>query len=440
MTAVIHLGDAAPVDRLPHTLYSAPPMNDGVQMNRSVGARTAWKVGLAAAAILIGVVAVWMWRCAVVERLRTLLDQQAQTRNFRRMYEVFPSRLIRRSPAPFRFERRLKDIEVTYRYNGRVNRLEEFLQRTTTLGLLVVKDDRIVYERYFFGASANSLFTSWSVAKSFVSALVGIAIDERLIAGVDQPIADYVPELRHSGYERATIKDVLQMASGVDFNEDYANPLSDVDRMYLASFFFGLRINSYPVGVKSRRPPGEAFDYVSVNTQALGMLVSRVTGKSLTAYLQEELWGPLGMEDDAYWITDRTGAEAMEYAFCCLNVSAQDYAKFGRLFVRGGDWDGRRIISEKWVRESVVPDKPFLRLTGPDRPEWAQAAWDIGYQYQWWVPAGDDGEFTGIGVWGQYLYVNRRANVIIVKASVDPDFDRDMETIAAFRAIAAAVH
>jgi CubicO group peptidase (beta-lactamase class C family) len=415
-------------------------MNKRVQMNRFVGARTPWKVGLGVGAILIGTVAIWMWHFNVIERVRTLLDQQTQTRNFRRMYEVFPSRMIHRSSAPFPFERRLENLDITYRYNGKVNRLDEFLQRTTTLGLLVVKDDRVVSERYFFGASADSLFTSWSVAKSFVSALVGIAIDERLIASVDQRLADYVPDLRHSGYERATIKDVLQMASGVDFNEDYANPLSDISRMYLMSFLFGSRINSYPAGVTSKRPPGEAFDYVSVNTQALGMLVKRVTGKSLTVYLEEKLWVPLGMEDDAYWITDRSGADAMEYTFCCLNVSLRDYAKFGRLFLRGGDWNGRRIVAEKWVRESVVPDKPFLSLTGPYRPEWAKTDWDIGYQYQWWVPAGDDGEFTGIGVWGQYLYVNRRANVVIAKASVDPDFDRDMETIAAFRAIAAAVH
>ena len=367
------------------------------------------------------------------------MHQPTQIRNFQRLQEVFPSRMVRRSPAPFRFERSLEDLDVTYRYHGKVSRLDEFLQRTTTLGLLVLKNDRIAYERYFFGATEESRFTSWSVAKSFVSALVGIAIDERRIAGVDRPIAGYVPELKHSGFEQATIKDVLQMSSGVDFNEDYDSAFSDISRMYLMSFLFGSRINAYPARVGSKRPPGEAFDYVSVNTQALGMLVTHVTGKTLAADLEEKLWWPLGMEGDAYWITDRTGADAMEYAFCCLNVTLRDYAKFGRLFLRKGDWNGERIVSEKWVDESLAPDKSYLRLTGPNRPEWARPDWDIGYQYQWWVPAGDDGEFTGIGVWGQYLYVNPRANVVIVKASVDPDFDRDMETIAAFRGIVTAL-
>ncbi|MFI5398267.1 MAG: serine hydrolase domain-containing protein [Candidatus Binatia bacterium] len=407
-------------------------------MSRTVS-QIVWKFGLTAGVLFVGVVAVWMWRFAVIERVLTLLRQDTQIQNFRRMQEVFPSRIIPKSSVPVRFERSVVDLDVTYQYRGKVSRLDEFLQRTTTLGLLVLQDDRIVYERYFFGATEDSRFTSWSVAKSFVSALVGIAIDERRIAGVDEPIVKYVPELEHSGYARASIKDVLQMSSGVEFNEDYDNALSDISRMYLMSFLFGSRINAYPAAVGSKRAPGEAFDYVSVNTQSLGMLLSHVTGKSLATYLEEKLWSPLGMEEDAYWITDRTGADAMEYAFCCLNVTLRDYAKFGRLFLRGGDWNGTQIISQSWVSQSVVPDKAYLRLTGADRPEWAGPDWDIGYQYQWWVPAGDDGEFTGIGVWGQYLYVNPRAHVIIVKASVDPDFDRDMETIAAFRAITAGL-
>ena len=408
-------------------------------MRAVAGRRRLWRIGIVGAGLCVGVITWWVWHFNAVERVLTLLHQPTQIRNFRRMQEVFPSRKLPRSPAPFRFARRLQDLAVTYRYGGKESRLDDFLQRTTTLGLLVLKDDRIAYERYFFGASEESRFTSWSVAKSFVSALVGIAIDDGLIAGVEQPIVDSVPELKASGYQRATIKDVLQMSSGVDFNEDYDNVLSDISRMYLMSFLVGSRINAYPAGVGSKRAPGEAFDYVSVNTQALGMLLARVTGKPLAAYLEEKLWAPLGMEGDAYWLTDRSGAQGMEYAFCCLNVTLRDYAKFGRLFLRGGDWNGQRIVSEKWVRESVVPDKFYLKLTGAYRPEWARPDWDIGYQYQWWVPAGDDGEFIGIGVWGQYLYVNPRANVVIVKASVDPDFDRDMETIAAFRAVAAAV-
>lgn len=389
------------------------------------------------AALLTGL---WAWRNNVKERLMTLRDQQTQIRNFHRMYEVFPSRVIHHDEsATFRFARDLQGVDITYTFQGKQLRLEEFLERTTTMGLLVIKDDRIVLERYFRGADGASLFTSWSVAKSFVSALIGVAIHEGIIAGVDRPITDYVPELRGSGYDGATIKDVLQMSSGVDFNEVYDNLFSNISRMYLGSFLFGTRINDYAAGVSSRSRPGEKFEYVSVDTQALGMLLERATGKHLAAYLEEKLWRPLGMESDAYWITDRSGDSGMEYAFCCLNATLRDYAKFGRLYLHGGDWNGRQIVPDSWVRESVVPDKPFLRLSGADTPWWAPPGWDIGYQYQWWVPAGQDGEFTAIGLWGQYVYVNPRENVVIVKTSVDPDFDRDMETIAAFRGICAAL-
>ncbi len=125
----------------------------------------------------------------------------------------------------------------------------------------------------------------------------------------------------------------------------------------------------------------------------------------------------------------------MEYAFCCLNATLRDYAKFGRLYLRNGDWNGRRVVPGRWVRESVIPDQPYLVRSGAYTDDWT-----IGYQYQWWVPEGDAGEFMAIGVWGQYIYVNPRRNVIVVKTAVDPDFDwRDMENLTAFRAIAAAL-
>jgi CubicO group peptidase (beta-lactamase class C family) len=165
------------------------------------------------------------------------------------------------------------------------------------------------------------------------------------------------------------------------------------------------------------------------------MLLVHATGKPLATYLEQKIWGPLGMERDTAWVTDRAGDGGMEYAFCCLNATLRDYAKFGRLYLRGGDWEGRRIVPEHWVRESLIPDKPYLVHSGAYTPDWT-----IGYQYQWWVPEGAEGEFMAIGVWGQYIYVNPRHNVIIVKTAVDPDFDaRDMENLTAFRAIAAAL-
>jgi CubicO group peptidase (beta-lactamase class C family) len=375
-----------------------------------------------------------MWRSNLLTVL-TLFDADKRVENFRRMAEILPSRPVHRSGTPFHFARAPRAPDLSFEYGGKTHRLDEFLQRTIASGLLVVKDDRVVDERYFLGATEDSALTSFSVAKSFVSALVGIAIAEGRIAGVDRPVTDYVPELKGSGYDGVPIKHILQMSSGVHFDEDYASWKSDISIMFAKSFVLGTPINAYAASLRSERRSGEAFNYISVDTQVLGMLLVHATGKPLATYLEEKIWGPLGMERDTAWVTDRAGDSGMEYAFCCLNATLRDYAKFGRLYLRGGDWEGRRIIPESWVRESVVPDKPYLIHSGAYTSDWT-----IGYQYQWWVPEGSDGEFMAIGVWGQYIYVNPKHNVIIVKTSVDPDFDdRDMENLTAFRAIAAAL-
>ncbi|HUI25901.1 MAG TPA: serine hydrolase [Candidatus Kryptonia bacterium] len=388
---------------------------------------------LVAALGLIVVLAIVVRRSNVWTVL-TLLDADKRVANFRHFAEIFPSRPVHRSGEPFQFARAPRALDVRITYGGATRSLDEFLQRTVTTGLLVVKDDRIVYERYFLGATEDSLLTSFSMAKSFVSALVGVAIEDGRIANVDRPVTDYVPELKGSGYDGVPIKHILQMSSGVHFNEDYASWTSDVNIMFAKSFILGTPINAYPTGLRAERRSGEKFNYISVDTQVLGMLLVHATGTPLAADLEEKIWAPLGMERDAAWVTDREGSEGMEYGFCCLNATLRDYAKFGRLYLRGGDWNGRRVVPERWVRESVVPDRPDLRHSGEYFPDWT-----IGYQYQWWVPDGPDGEFMAIGVWGQYIYVNPRRNMVIVKTAVDPDFDdRDMENLAAFRAIAAA--
>lgn len=383
---------------------------------------------------LIALVAALVWRTNLLPVL-TLFDADKRVENFRHFAEIFPSRPVHRAGAAFQFGRAPRELDVSFEYGGTTYGLDEFLQRTITSGLLVVKDDHIVTERYFLGATEDSRLTSFSVAKSFVSALVGIALDEGRIAGVDRPVTDYVPELKGSGYNGVPIRHILQMSSGVHFDEDYASWSSDISIMFAKSFVLGSPINAYAQSLHSERRSGEAFNYISVDTQVLGMLLVHTTGKPLAAYLEEKIWGPLGMERDTAWVTDRAGDSGMEYAFCCLNATLRDYAKFGRLYLRGGDWQGRRIVPENWVRESVVPDKPYLIHSGAYTPDWT-----IGYQYQWWVPEGSDGEFMAIGVWGQYIYVNPKRNVIIVKTAVDPDFDaRDMENLAAFRAIASAL-
>ncbi|NQU08172.1 MAG: serine hydrolase, partial [Candidatus Abyssubacteria bacterium] len=323
----------------------------------------------------------------------TFFDEGKRIENFRHTERVFPVRGIRRSDPQYHFARDIRELNTTYGFKGETRKVNEFLARTVTTGFLVVKDDKIVTERYFHGATEDTLMTSMSVVKSFVSALVGIAIDDGLIEGVDRPITDYVPKLKGSGYDGVPIKHVLQMSSGVKFDEVYDDTFSDINLLFYKVFGLGQSLDDYMANLKPEYPSGETSYYRSCDTQALGMLVSTVTGKTVSAYLEEKIWGKIGMEYDASWCIDQHGTEI---SFAFLNAALRDYAKFGMLYLHEGNWNGEQIISQSWVRESVVPDNPNLQ---PGRkPEGFETFGTFGYQYQWWIPDHPDEEFMALGV------------------------------------------
>ncbi|MEK7794773.1 MAG: serine hydrolase [Candidatus Hydrogenedentota bacterium] len=362
------------------------------------------------------------------ERVLTMLDEATRIENFRHIDQIFPVETIHRSGTPFMFKEQPVELDsVSFEWRGEKETIDSFLDKTVTTAFLVVKGDAIVFERYYRGNDKDSQATSMSVAKSYTSALVGIALAEGKIKSVDDPVTKYVPELNGSGYEGVPIKHLLQMSSGIDFSEVYEDQSSDIIVM-VGQIAAGMSVNDYAKALKSQRKSGEAFNYASIDTNILGMLIQNATGKNVAEYLEEKIWSKLGMESDATWGMDNHG-NVLNFAW--LNVTARDYAKFGRLYLNKGNWNGAQIVPAEWVAGSAKPDKEYLKLKDLYEPRW-----DIGYQHQWWVPAGDEGEFTGIGVWGQYVYVNSARDLIIVKNSVDPGFGtRDMETVAAFRAI-----
>ncbi len=342
---------------------------------------------------------------------------------FRTMDELFPTSEIENAGPVHEFSRAEQELDVTYQHQGKTYTLDDLHRRTQTTGFLVVKDDVIVHERYLRGGAETSNFTSWSMAKSFVSALVGIAIEEGHIDSVDDPITKYVPELAGSGYDGVSIKHVLQMSSGIDFKETYWNLGSDVYLMMLQTFYLQRPVDDYVAKRKSESPAGDHFYYASTDTQALGMLISRTTGMSVADYLEQKIWTPLGMESEAHWNVD---VDNVEYAYCCLNARLRDFARFGRLYLHQGNWNGVQVVPAAWVKESVTPDRADLM------PE-ANEGW--GYQHQWWILDGDDGEFMAVGVFCQFIYVNPAKNLVIVKTSSDRAMAED-EVVAAFRAIA----
>ena len=360
-----------------------------------------------------------------------LFAEDSRVESFRNMDRVFPYRTIAGTDSVWAFGRDPRPLPARYVHEGRERDLSEFLEQTVTTGLLVVHHGDIVHEEYRLGATEASRFTSWSVAKSVLSALIGIAIEEGHIGGVGDPIARYVPAVVGSAYENVSIEDALTMSSGVAFDENYADPDSDINRLFV-DFATGTPVEEIIARLDSAREPGRFNDYISSDSMVLGLVLESATGMPLSAYLETRLWGAMGAEADAFWNMDATGRDL---ALCCLNATLRDYARFGRLYLEDGRRDGAPIVPADWVATSVNPAAAHLQPG--DNPA---SSWTFGYGYQWWVPENPQGDFLAIGIWGQYIYVDPVREVIIVKTGADPLFDeRDHETVAAFRAIAHAV-
>jgi CubicO group peptidase (beta-lactamase class C family) len=362
--------------------------------------------------------------------MNSLFSEGKRVENFRHMDAVFPAEEIAAARRPVDFPRRERSLKVGYRYGGERRTLDEYLERADTTGLLVMKDGKVVHERYFQGADAASRFTSWSVAKSFVSTLVGMALADGRIRSLDDPIDRYVPKLVGSAYNGVPIRHVLQMSSGVEFDEDYDDLRSDIRLFFLQVYVIGRDADDLTAGYARHGPSGRQFHYASVDAQALGMLVSEVYDRPFVDVFGERLWRPLGGRS-AFWNVDATGGDGEPIAFCCLNARLRDYAKLGQLYMQHGMWKGRRLLPAAWVRQATTPGAPHLEPGQLPDPHSTR-----GYGLQWWVPKGYDREYYAAGVWGQYIYVSEREGVVIARTAVDPDYrDHGDEAIAVFRAI-----
>ncbi len=361
-----------------------------------------------------------------------------RTGSFRHMDRIFPFHVVHRAGAISELPRADYQLgKVTYQWKGAPHTLDKLLQQTKTTGFLVIKDGKIVQERYFGGANETSTFTSMSVAKSFTSTLVGLALADEKIKSLDDPITDYVPELKGTGYDGVPIKAILQMSSGTKFSERYVwGRYSDMDLVFERGMISeAAPLNDYLKGLVRNLPPGAKFAYKGADTQALGWMLRHVTGESLADYLSEKVWQPMGMERDAFWNVDAPGPNGMEAAFTCLNATLRDFGRFGLMFLNHGKWNGKQIVPADWVERATAPDGPQVQ------PGKLIKGSSLGYGYQWWTFP-DDGAYAAEGIYFQFIFVNPKENLVIVKTSAfDRPWDRDLEgqTYAAFWAIAAAL-
>ncbi len=378
-----------------------------------------------------------------LENLRTLnlYSGEPQHDVFPRLKDLLPTSTMKPAAEAFQFpEGERIALPAGYEFENAGQTTEAFIKATDTSALLVLKAGKIRFEEYWLTGGRDVHWISWSVAKSFLATLVGIAIEEGFIESIDLPITRYATSLKGSAYDGVSIKNVLQMSSGARWNEDYSDPKSDVHRLG-AAMAGATSLATFVASIEQETEPGSLCQYNSADTQALGMMLVAATGRSIASYMQEKLCEPLGMESAGYWLVDNAG---MEMVLGGLNLTARDFAKIGELYRNNGRWHGAQIVPQDWVEASIKPDAPHLQtgkviVGGHVLP--------LGYGYQWWVPEGTCGEFSAIGVYNQFVYVDPSREVVIVKLSANRRYgtttneaeNQEMETIEFLRAIARAM-
>ncbi len=330
-------------------------------------------------------------------------------------YLKLPERPLRAGKNPFYFGEDLQEARVStiFESDSQIDDLEGFLTGTSTQAFIVIQDDHILYERYFNGVQRDSIVTSFSVAKSFTSALIGIAIADGYIHSVNDPITNYLPELiaRDPLFGDITIRDLLMMSSGIRYFEDIPLLSDDGTKTYLYPDLRQLALNH----TRITEPPGEHFLYNNYHPLLLGMILERATGTSVTHYLEQKIWQPLGMEFDGSWSLDSeaSGFEKMESG---INARAIDFAKFGRLYLHNGNWNGVQVIPKEWVIESTREDIS-MDHSGYYRDLEVREPLDGYYKFMWWgLPRGESGyDYSALGNCGQFIYVSPEADLIIVR-------------------------
>lgn len=306
--------------------------------------------------------------------------------------DLFPTRTVKAgNGSPW-------NIGSDYNKKELTTELRKTLEGYETVAFLVIKDDSIRYEEYWDTYGKESLSNSFSMAKSIVSILVGIAIDEGKIKSVDQPVCDYMPEFCIAENKQLTIRDLLMMSSGLNYDESYTSLFGPTTRSY-----YDTDLRKQMLELKVITPPGKEFNYMSSNTQLLAFIVEKATGMKLSDYASEKLWKPIGAEHDAQWSLDHKDGD--EKAYCCFYSNARDFARIGKLYLQNGKWGDKQVVSEEYVKASTTA-APILDNGKPNKI----------YGYQWWLMNYEGHEiFYARGILGQYVMVIPDLNIIFVR-------------------------
>ncbi|MEO0328575.1 MAG: serine hydrolase [Pseudomonadota bacterium] len=379
-----------------------------------------------------------------VQRLlavNSLFSEEKIVANFSGMNTLFFNKDIPSSGEVTEWEEALKPLPESFQSGESNQNVTDWLAVSKTTSLLVIQDGKIAYENYYLDTKPDDLRVSWSVAKSFLSAAFGVAVSEGKI-DLEKPVETYVVEFAGSAYEGVSVRNVLNMASGVTFDEDYLEFWSDINKMG-RTLAIGGSMDQFAIDLKGRdREPGVSRQYVSIDTHVLAMVLRAATGETLPDYLAEKLITPLGFSKQPYYLTD---SEGNAFALGGLNITTRDYARFGQMFLDYGKWQGAQVVPSGWVLESTIASAPPVadseKQNGNDQ---------YNYGYQWWVPADSTsfgGDYLARGIYGQYIYISPKTKTVIVRTAANRNFRGKVEdgrfvnlvNLDMFRAVAAHV-
>jgi len=335
-------------------------------------------------------------------------------------YEHFPQRKIENQSPVFNFIEPKKDynlgklIGVTNKALNATNiNLDSLVQLHKTISFMIIRNDTILYENYNENYSDTSLISSFSMVKPMISTLIGIAIAEGKIKSVDNSITDYLIEFKDSpGFDKIKIKNLLQHTSGLKFSDGKLNLSSDN-----AKYYWGRSLRKELKELTFEYEPNKVFHYSSANTQLLALIIEKVTQKSVSQYLQEKIWQPLGMEAPAFWSLDNDTENSMEKSFCCFQARTVDFAKFGRLYLKNGNWQGTQIVPKYWVETSTQSDPNNNNRRN--------------FNYNWGIGPLKYKSYYAVGLYGQYLYIYPEKNIQIIRfgdtdISYNPEYWTDI--------------
>jgi len=333
-----------------------------------------------------------------------MLYPDIQVNTFRNIDRLFPTRIVHAGNSPSSLPEREEQLQ-NFHFTSRDKEydLYDFLSLNRVSGIIVIKDGEVAFEKYLLGNTRETKWMSMSVVKSMTATLVGMAIKDGYIKSVDDALTDYLPQFKGSAYDGVSIRNLLQMASGVDWNETYTDPKSDRRAMLEA------QISQKPGAIldlmaKLGRAagPGTRWNYSTGETSVVGALVNAATGKHVADYLSEKIWIPAGMESDASWWLD--SPDGQEIGGSGLSATLRDYARFGQFMLAGGVVDGNETLPDGWIDAATSPK--------------AIAGENVEYGYMWWPL--DMGAYSAIGIFGQFVYVHPDSNLVVAMWSAQP--------------------